>query len=393
VRLAVISPFVDRRHGTERALSELLERLAAKPNVEIHLYAQRVADLNVLSSGRSARNHAGSMTWHRIWSVPGPHVLRFFCWFFLNRFVRAWDSKVHGLRYDAVLSAGINCSDANVIVVHAVFHRLAELARSSPSGRLRRLHQRWYYRLLCFLERRLYTRPRVQLAAVSDHTAVQLSRYFGRSDVVVIPNGVDSTHFSSEQLLPLRKAARQRWGFHPDEVVLLLIGNDWRNKGLVALLEALVLCGEARARALVVGQEDSSPFLALAERLQIHKQVTFAPPEADVRIFYAAADILVAPSLEDSFNLPALEAMSCGLPVVVSANAGLSEWVHPGEDAVVLHDPSDAHELAGAILRLIAQPDTRRLLGENGSRTARKLSWDRHAEGVFALVNSFINRR
>ena len=38
----------------------------------------------------------------------------------------------------------------------------------------------------------------------------------------------------------------------------------------------------------------------------------------DVRTFYAVADLLVAPSLEDSFNLPVLEAMSCGLPVVVS---------------------------------------------------------------------------
>lgn len=392
MRLAVISPFVDRRHGTERALSELLERLAAKPNVELHLYAQRVADLNDLSTAQSSTKHVGSVIWHRVWSVPGPHLLQFFCWFFLNRLARAWDRTVHGLHFDAVLSAGINSSDADVIVVHAVFHRLAQLARSSPSGLLRRLHQRSYYRLLCSFERRLYSKPRTLLAAVSDRTAAQLSRYFGRSDVVVIPNGVDPRHFSSAQLLPLRKAARARWGFHPDDVVLLLIGNDWRSKGLAALLEALVLCEEAQTRVLIVGQDDSSPFLALAERLGVQKQVTFVLPEADVRIFYAAADILVAPSLEDSFNLPALEAMSCGLPVVVSSNAGVSEWVHPGEDAILLHDPSDARELAGAILQLIGQPDRRRLLGQNASRTARKLSWDRHAEAVFTLISTFIGR-
>lgn len=393
MRLAVVSPFLDRRHGTERALSELLERLAAKPGVEIHLYAQRVADLNALSSGRSGTNHAGSVVWHPVWSVPGPHLLRFFCWFFLNRFARAWDRKVHGLRFDAVLSAGINCWDANVIVVHAVFHRLAELARPSSSGLFRRLHQRLYYHLLCFLERRLYTRPRVLLAAVSGHTTAQLWRYFGRSDAVVIPNGVDPRHFSSGQLLPFRKAARRRWGFHPDEVVLLLIGNDWHTKGLPALLEALSLCREARVRALVVGQEDTSPFLALAERLHVRGQVTFVLPEADVRIFYAAADILVAPSLEDSFNLPALEAMSCGLPVVVSVNAGVSECVHPGEDALLLRDPSDARELADAILQLIGQPELMHLLREKARRTAAKFSWDSHAAAAFALINTFISRR
>jgi len=42
LRLAVVSPFVDRRHGTERALAELLERLATKEHCEIHLYAKQV---------------------------------------------------------------------------------------------------------------------------------------------------------------------------------------------------------------------------------------------------------------------------------------------------------------------------------------------------------------
>src|SRR5436190_19493283 len=45
VRLAVVSPFVDRRHGTERSLAELLERLARIYHCEIHLYSQRVDDL------------------------------------------------------------------------------------------------------------------------------------------------------------------------------------------------------------------------------------------------------------------------------------------------------------------------------------------------------------
>ena len=47
LRLAVVSPFVDRRHGTERALAELLERLAGDYGCEIHLYAQRVEDLHI----------------------------------------------------------------------------------------------------------------------------------------------------------------------------------------------------------------------------------------------------------------------------------------------------------------------------------------------------------
>lgn len=387
MRVAIVSPFVDRSHGTERALAELLEGLASRTEIEIHLYAQHVADLHV-TSGR-----AGSFVWHRVPSMPGPHLVRFIFWFFLNRFCRAWHFTVRGLRFDAVFSAGINCADANVILVHAVFHRLAELAGSSPPSGLRGLHQRLYYRLLRFLERRIYSDPRVRLAAVSARTRAQLLRYFARSDVAVIPNGVDAAYFSHEKLLAFRDSARARWSVPPGEKLLLLIGNDWRTKGLPTLLEALSLCRDLPLRALIIGQENCDPYLARAQHLGIPGHLRFASPERDVRPFYAAADILVAPSLEDSFNLPVLEAMSCGLPVIVSKNAGVSEWLHAGEDAVLLDDPANAQELAGAIRQLIEQPDRMRLIAGNAVRTARELSWDRHVTAVFALLQNVAARR
>src|SRR5580698_6420391 len=47
LRLAVVTPFVDRQHGTERAMAELLDRLRREHGCEIHLYAERIADLSV----------------------------------------------------------------------------------------------------------------------------------------------------------------------------------------------------------------------------------------------------------------------------------------------------------------------------------------------------------
>src|SRR6202161_3792756 len=51
LRLAVVTPFIDRQHGTERALAELLDRLSHEYACEIHLYAERVQDLAVKPSG------------------------------------------------------------------------------------------------------------------------------------------------------------------------------------------------------------------------------------------------------------------------------------------------------------------------------------------------------
>lgn len=389
MRIAVASPFVDRRHGTERAVAELLTRLSGDYQCKVHLYSQRVEGLAIRLADESGQE--GAIVWHRVPTFRGPHLLQFVRWYLANRSLRSRDRR-RSLHFDAVFSPGVNCSDANVILVHAVFHRLAELEQFSPRPGLRGIHQRLYYRLLCRLERRIYSNPAVTLAAVSRHTAEQLFRYFGRSDVRVIPNGVDANYFSPARAAGLRTSARAQWQFAPNDRVLLLIGNDWRNKGLPALLEAASLCRELPLRLLIVGLENPAPFQAKAKQLQIEQSVTFTLPGNDVMSLYAAADLFTAPSLEDSFNLPALEAMSCGLPVIVSRNAGISEWVADGENGIVLQNAQDPRELADAIRGLIRDPDAARRMGENATRTAAALSWERHAEEVYRLLKQHAER-
>ena len=129
MRLAVVSPFVDRRHGTERALAELLERLARDYNCEIHLFAERVEDLAVTGSRTAAAGESGRIVWHKVPWVPGPHLVRFLGWMAANGFLRWWQSIFHGVSFDLVLSPGINCLHADVILVHVVFQRLRELSQ------------------------------------------------------------------------------------------------------------------------------------------------------------------------------------------------------------------------------------------------------------------------
>jgi len=153
LRLAVVSPFVDRKHGTERALAELLERLARDYNCEIHLYAQSVDDV-AISDPRSARivespaSTAGAIFWHKVPSIPGPHLLQFLGWIFFNGFLRRWHTTSGGASYDLVFSPGINSLHPDVVIVHALFHRLRELSReenndsAAKASFFRRLHRR-----------------------------------------------------------------------------------------------------------------------------------------------------------------------------------------------------------------------------------------------------------
>jgi UDP-glucose:(heptosyl)LPS alpha-1,3-glucosyltransferase len=273
-----------------------------------------------------------------------------------------------------------------VILVHAIFHRVAELQQSRPLRGLVAAHRKLYYALLCALERRIYRDPRVTLAAVSRHTAAQLARYFDRHDITVIPNGVDAQHFSPETISILRERYRQQWNLSPQDLVLLLIGNDWRNKGLRTLLQACSQCKDLPLRLLIVGQDEQQPFRTEVEKLGIAARMQFFSPVSDVRIFYSAADILVAPSLEDSFNLPVLEAMSCGLPVIVSPAAGISDWLTNGKDSFVLKDPQNAQELANAIRLLAGDPARRQAIASNGLQTAKTFSWEVHTNELRKLL-------
>jgi glycosyltransferase involved in cell wall biosynthesis len=394
LRVAVVSPFVDRRHGTERALAELLERLARDYGCEIHLYTQRVEDLQVGDprSVRAARcSESGAIVWHKVPNIPGPHVARFVAWMLLNGFLRWWHTTFGGASYDLVLSPGINCLHPDVVIVHALFHRLNELAREenqdrgARDGLFRRLHRRAYYALLTALERRIYPDPRVTLAAVSERTAGLLKAYFQREDVSVIPNGVDTKHFSVAARLARRGEARQRRSFRDEDLVLLLVGNDWRNKGLPTILEAVAALPHLPVRLLVVGNDAVQSFQERAIQLGVQDRCRWEISNPDALDFYATADVYVSPSREDSFGLPVAEAMACGLPVVTSVCAGVADYIHDGVDGFILRDPRDAQTLSQLFDQLYARPELRRTVGEAASKTVLEWDWDRNAAALWEL--------
>ena len=101
----------------------------------------------------------------------------------------------------------------------------------------------------------------------------------------------------------------------------------------------------------------------------------------------------MGPSLEDAFALPPAEAMACGLPVIVSRQAGVSEIVSDGVDGLILRDPRDAKELAGLIRGLVEDADLRHRLGEQAVHTAQKYTWERNAAETAAFLENAMRRR
>jgi UDP-glucose:(heptosyl)LPS alpha-1,3-glucosyltransferase len=399
LRIAVVSPFVDRRHGTERAIAELIERLARDYACEIHLYAGRLEGLPEQGAVGPSEPNTGVIRWHKVPAVPGPHIVRFLGWLLLNSFLRRWHQRAAGVSYDLVLSPGINCLHPDVVIVHALFCRLQELAQDEEAaafthgGILRHLHRRLYYGLLSLLERRVYTNRQVTLAAVSRRTAALLATRFSRQDVAVVPNGVDTREFSPVKRLALRTAARRRWTLSESECVLLLVGNDWRVKGLPAILQALATLRELPLRLLVAGHDDLSCFQGRAAQLGVADRCLWQNTHtADVMELYGAADIYVSPSHEDSFGLPVAESMACGLPVITSICSGVADCVEHGVNGFVLQDPCDLQSLTAIIARLQASVDLRQTIGDAAAQSIRQFDWESNAAAVWRLLKETESR-
>lgn len=397
VRLGVVSPFLDRQHGTELCITEQIERLASREGWRIELYSQRVTQIHGLCArSTSPGSPEGGIFWHRVSRIPGPQLLKFPWWFLANHWARWKDRRLGRARYDLLYSPGINCLDADVIVVHIVFHAFYESVREQLTLRRvplrswpRVLHRKLYYKLIMFLESRIYRKSRVRLLAVSTVVAKQLDRYFGRKDVVVVPNATDPLRFNPTVRGERRPQARSMFGFADTDFVVLLIGNDWKKKGLDALLQAAARLLDLPLRLLIVGMDDPRMYGDVIQKLGLEKRIRFEPPSPDVVRFYAAADAYAGPSLEDAFNLPILEAMACGLPVIASAVAGAAELIEDGITGFTLPDPRNAEMLAELLRSLWADAPRRARVSEGAASVAARWTWDENT----AKLSQFLRMR
>ena len=386
--LAVVSPFIDKRHGTERRIAEWTSRLSGE--FDVHVYSQRVEDLDLTR-----------LTWHRIPKIPGPHLLNFLWWLAANHLWRWRDRRFRGIAHDLVFTAGTNCVDADAVSIHIVFAEFVRQVRSEMSLQRnsilswpRLIHRRLYYRLITLLERHLYTQPRAQLILIARKTAEDLNRFYGPHDVLpVLYMGIDHTTFNPRMRMARRDEVRRELGVRDEQFVLLLVGNDWRKKGLYTLLGALPLLADRQMLLLVVGDDEKHSYEEQIQRYGLSDRVRFLPSRQDVAFYYAAADAYIGPSLEDTFAQPPAEAMACGLAVVTSITNGTAEIITDGVDGLIVQDPNDPKELAAQIRRVCEDSNFRCQVGENAARTSLRYTWDQNGEQMKEIFTNVLRRK
>ena len=211
------------------------------------------------------------------------------------------------------------------------------------------------HHLILHLQRRQYRDVGVRaIVAISGMIKDDMIRFHdvdpGRIRVVF--NGVNLSRFHPRLRDEVRKQERSRLKVGQDEIVILLVANNFRLKGVlpaIRMLPRLAELVDRPFRLFVVGRGDTDKYLDEARRLGVHDRVRFLDFVPDMPPLYAAADIYYHPTFYDSCSLTVLEAFATGVPVVTTAKNGASGAVTEPDVGRVLKDPRDVEETARAL--------------------------------------------
>jgi glycosyltransferase involved in cell wall biosynthesis len=165
-----------------------------------------------------------------------------------------------------------------------------------------------------------------------------------------------------------REQFRAAFGLEGDQLAVVCVAQLIARKGQAVLLDAwpAVLADCPQARLIIFGQgEEEARLQEQMRHLGLTETVRFAGFREDILSFLGHADLLVHPALREGLGICLLEAQAAGLAIVASRAGGIPEAV---ADAVsgLLVPPQNPSELAGAVTKLLCDPDKRSRLGAGG---------------------------
>lgn len=260
-------------------------------------------------------------------------------------------------------------------------HRAVSWARAHGVPVLASVHTRFetyprYYHM-AFLEplavailRRFYRRCDAMVAP-SESTAAVLREQRMGSDIEIWSRGVDREIFD-----PSRRdlAWRRALGFADDDLAIGFLGRLVMEKGLDVFADTME---ELRRRGLphkvlVIGKGPARD--RFAERVP-EACFTGMLTGADLGRAVASMDLLLNPSVTETFGNVTLEAMASGVPVLAARATGSNSLVTEGVTGRLV-EPGDIARFADAIARYAADPALRRAHGAAGEERSGAFSWD-----------------
>jgi L-malate glycosyltransferase len=263
--------------------------------------------------------------------------------------------------------AVLNDRGISVVTFHGYCLDKESLAHAS-------LAQRMFYRTLLNRAIRQSVSRASAVTAVSNFTAGMIKNHLGfEGDVTVIKNGIDESRFHPSSSHHQGKQCR-----------VLFSGNLSRNKGAHFLQDVSAGLPTGSHLAFTSGLRASRQPASSNGRLVNLGRI----PYSDMHRVYQNADILFFPTLREGLGLAAIEAMSCGLPVVTTRCSALPEVVDHGKGGF-LCEPNNVKEMLERVRELITNPGLRQEMGQyNREKVLREFRLQKMIDSYSELFRS-----
>jgi len=224
--------------------------------------------------------------------------------------------------------------------------------------------------------------------------------------VTIVPPGVDISHFYP---IPPDEA-KEFIGIPADDRMMLFVGRIEPLKGVDTLIKAISLIRQKGALdhhcclcvSIIGGEPNADPETMTDEMTRLQQLcdqqglgdlVTFLGRRGQDTLpyYYSAADVVVMPSHYESFGMVALEAMSCGTPVIATQVGGLAFLVQDGVTG--FHIPvDDPAALAERLITILDDHDLRAQMSRQAAEIAHNYAWEKIAASMNTLYQDVLEK-
>ncbi|MBL6969261.1 MAG: glycosyltransferase family 4 protein [Gammaproteobacteria bacterium] len=368
VRIAVLirhyNPFGG---GAERYAVELTKRLCEL--YEVHVFAQTIEE-------RSA-----DIIFHTIpqW-LEHPR--------YINQLLFSWFTRKATQGKFTVVHSHDMVTHANLYTLHVPCVKTRWTETHGWRKGLRWLNTILSPRKIAYLwleNRQISPRNGKQLIAVSEFLVRNIAHNYPQStDAITI--AYPGIH--PKPVTKKNPAWRSQHNIPEDAFTLLFVANNFKRKGLPALLHALEQLNNPQIHLIVAGNGQ-------AEQLQISKSmeqnILFLGVVKEMKKLYPNIDAMVHPTLVDTYGMAVLEAMAQKIPVIVSNQhyCGFSEHLSD-QEAILLKNPQNSAEIAEKIDFLFNHPEDRNRMALQGFKNSQSITWDQTLEQTLAAYHRLI---
>ncbi len=224
-------------------------------------------------------------------------------------------------------------------------------------GKLYRLGNR--YKIFQAMEESVFAADKnVELLFISDIQMENFKKIYHTPDEQFhsLPPGVDRSRIRPENAADIRAKTRQSLSLNGDDKLLLMIGTGYKRKGVDRTMEALSKLPEplkSHTFLMVAGEDKLKKYKQLAKCLCIENQVHLPGSRDDVPQLLLASDLFLHPARHENTGTVLLEAVTAGIPQLVSGICGYAFHIEKAQAGIVLSEPFQQTELDQKLLEML----------------------------------------